>query len=272
MKESTKARVEKVRKRLKRKREEAIEFIERTMYAQCRSILEKAQALDTGKLFYENPANLSGYSTYISHPMYFKLIEKRIKSYSYNTPQEFIDDMRLLIDNCYAFNTRKSPVSVAARPIEIMMESLFVTELGQAPAPLKAILSSGTNISYAMSLEILDLVRFYEEWGDDVDSSGPKKKVHITPAKYSCACQRRMLEALQMKSQHSDASRSAPKRTVKKPTATPPPPPAPVPAEDKALKLEAVPQNFRTEFAVGGISPVAGGDHSSEDDISFAEN
>eukprot|EP00796_Vickermania_ingenoplastis_P006621 gene6621-4741_t len=245
--------VKTLRAQLKRKRGEVTSFLDGCFYNSCRRVLKHAMSLDREKYFYGNPSHLPEYKQLVSHPMYWKLIEKNLDAYCYMSSANFVADMRLVIDNCYTFNTRDSPVSECARRIEIQMEDQFVTELGEAPPAVNDIYALGqSKLTTEISSEIWKTVCFYEE----MSGSSATEKVTIRPSKYSCACKRRILEILRRSKDASRQSSSVAQmnRTrvaePKKSNAAAPPPPKVV------ERLDAVPQNARSDFTMPVLSPV----------------
>lgn len=289
--------IKELRSKLKRKRNEITGYLDVLFYDQCREVLRAAMRMDVNRTFLDDPSHLEHYTEYVRRPIYWKLIEKKLSSYLYSSPEDFIADMRLLFDNCYTFNTRQSSVSNAAKKIEIEVESLFVTRLNQPPPSVTDIKALGKNISSDTAKELWQTICFYESKSEHTAAG---EKVYITPNKYSCACQRRLLETLRQAKDPKSSSRDSQRRRIPKPstmrkavgTNVITPASSTVVAEDykekkksqlgedrinepETLKLDAVPQNARSDYAVREVSPVnaVNGEEylSDEEDVTFAD-
>lgn len=185
-------RIKDLRKNLKRKRLEISSFLDDAFYSQCRSILVSAIAMDKDKLFYDNPSKLPGYDEVIRRSMYWRLIEKKLNLYMYASASEFKTDVRNLLDNCYEYNQLASPISAAARGIEVHVEDLFVKLLGEEPPSCDEIRALGASLEKSAASEVWKTICFYE----NIDKKVSDHRISINPSKFSCACQRRMLEIL----------------------------------------------------------------------------
>ncbi|KAJ2012827.1 hypothetical protein GGI06_004021, partial [Coemansia sp. S85] len=67
--------------------------------------------------------NIPDYPTIVKTPMDLSTIERKLKARQYVDTQAFIDDMRLMINNCYMYNGRESVVGNMAANIEVMFDS-----------------------------------------------------------------------------------------------------------------------------------------------------
>ncbi|TPX68881.1 hypothetical protein SpCBS45565_g02837 [Spizellomyces sp. 'palustris'] len=54
--------------------------------------------------------NIPTYSDIVKTPMDLSTAENKLRTNQYSSAQEFVDDIQLMIDNCYAFNGREAPV------------------------------------------------------------------------------------------------------------------------------------------------------------------
>lgn len=185
-------RIKDLRKNLKRKRLEISTFLDDVFYSHCRSILVSAIAMDKDKLFYDNPSKLPGYDDVIRRPVYWRLIEKKLNLYMYTSAGEFILDMRNLFDNCFEYNQLSSAISAAARGIEVHAEDLFVKVLGEEPPSCDEIRALGASLEKSTASEVWKTICFYE----NIDKKVSDHRISINPSKFSCACQRRMLQIL----------------------------------------------------------------------------
>lgn len=274
MKNDTAVKLNSFRGRLRIIRSKVTNYLDAAFYLTCRSILQAAMRLDTDNVFRDNPAAIPTYSATVSRSMYWKLIEKNLNSYSYATTSRFIEDMRLVFDNCYAFNTLESPVSAVARMIEVQIEDLFITHLGEAVPSSHEILMLGKELTGPEASRMLfDIFQFYEGKSESL-SRGGKKKVYFSPSKCSSACKRRMLLALR-KGKHRRNDGELNKKY--------PPPTAlneeefnPVqkakPKVEKLLQLEEIPQNTRSDYDIAIISPIRSNELGTDEDVDFADS
>lgn len=254
-----------LRARLKRCRSELTDYLNRAFYSHCMTILSTAMQMDSKKIFYDNPSHLTEYTSIVRRPMYWKLVERNLATYSYSSSQQFVSDMRLVFDNCYKFNTRNAEVSEVARTIEIEVEKLFVTVLGEPPSSVKDIVAAGRTLSEAQTREIWDTACFYEKI-----PSTSSLTVKLDPKRYSAACQRRILEIIRRgdcKKEKGAERHSLPHKPKPRPVRQVC---NPAPEVDTApLILDAVPQNSRSDYVVRQLSPVCS-DISGEDSVDFA--
>lgn len=68
------------------------------------------------------------YFTVIKHPMDLSLVEFKLKNEEYDTPQQFIDDVRLIWNNALTFNPVGSEVYNMAEDMSIFFEDLLKRE------------------------------------------------------------------------------------------------------------------------------------------------
>ncbi|KAJ2323222.1 hypothetical protein GGI00_005687, partial [Coemansia sp. RSA 2681] len=81
--------------------------------------------------------NIPDYPTIVTTPMDLSTIERKLKTQQYVDTQAFIDDMRLMINNCYMYNGRESVVGNMAGNIEAMFDS----QLKKMPAGIDTALA-----------------------------------------------------------------------------------------------------------------------------------
>lgn len=62
------------------------------------------------------------YYNFIKRPMDLSTIERKINVNAYETPQQFIDDFNLMIDNCAKFNGENSPITKMGKNIQAYFE------------------------------------------------------------------------------------------------------------------------------------------------------
>ncbi|KAJ1843037.1 hypothetical protein LPJ73_005611, partial [Coemansia sp. RSA 2703] len=67
--------------------------------------------------------NIPDYPTIVTHPMDLGTIDTKLRSREYVDTQGFIDDLRLMFNNCYMYNGRESVVGNMAANLETMFES-----------------------------------------------------------------------------------------------------------------------------------------------------
>jgi len=66
--------------------------------------------------------NIPRYFDIITRPMDLGTMEKKLNQNAYGTPQAFIDDFNLMIDNCVKFNGLENPVTKMAKNIQATFE------------------------------------------------------------------------------------------------------------------------------------------------------
>lgn len=79
--------------------------------SQCLKVFNqtiKSMSVDTKKLFWDpvDAKLLPDYYTHIKNPMWLSKVKARLDSNSYGSPQEFVDDMRLIWANCKIYNPK----------------------------------------------------------------------------------------------------------------------------------------------------------------------
>lgn len=186
------ARVKRLLKRIQAKREEVHRHFDAAFYVKCRAILNAIMKEDVNGIFASNPLELPEYAVRISRPMWWKLISKRLDKYEYADKMEFVRDMRLVTDNCYAYNGDVSPVAALGRRLEVLMEDLFVRELDVAPPNAKEIIRLGKGVSPTHARQLWDIMCRYE---DKVQKTAAARQ-HIVPTQLKCATQRRVIAFL----------------------------------------------------------------------------
>eukprot|EP00047_Mylnosiga_fluctuans_P013261 m.30510 g.30510 ORF g.30510 m.30510 type:complete len:230 (+) comp4783_c0_seq2:1586-2275(+) len=84
--------------------------------------------------YFRDPVNdweVKGYRKVITHPMDLKTIMEKLETYGYSCAQECIDDVELMFDNCFKFNT---PIDSAYEDGQVL-QSLFQQLLAGLPRP-----------------------------------------------------------------------------------------------------------------------------------------
>ncbi|CCW70105.1 unnamed protein product [Phytomonas sp. Hart1] len=275
-----------LRARIKRKRTEAHEYLNCQFYDRCHDVLLLIEKIDSNEYFKQNPSSLPQYSLYVKVPMYWESIRKKLKSYNYTMVSEFIEDMRLVINNGYAYNGLTSDVSPICRDIELVMEDLFIKELNAEPPNISELRRMGTKLDSDISKEIWKTICFYEKKDEKVAGT----RASISLAQCRTATLRRIWEIMKFagnrKKQKPMIRENGPKRsssvTTKESMQLQQPASKKVSASpqthenDKILKddsptptLERVPQNARSDnFTVREISLI----RMEDDGISSNEN
>ncbi|KAH9578057.1 Bromodomain [Trypanosoma melophagium] len=193
-------RVERLRERIKRKRDEVYHHLDTTFYTQCRSVLEEVSRLDVDAVFAEKPCGLPEYTLRVARPMWWALIRRRLDRHEYGSKDEFVRDMRLVVANCYAYNGDTSPVSALARRLEVAMEELFVTQLAVAPPDAREIIRLGKGVTHAKARQLWEIVCRYERQEQGTATA----RQHIVPSQLKCATQRRVIAFLRHKAEASE--------------------------------------------------------------------
>ncbi|KAF8287846.1 Bromodomain factor 1 [Trypanosoma cruzi] len=289
------SRVKRLRNRIKVKRDEVHRHLDNSFYRECRSVLNAVMKQDENGIFASNPAALPEYVLMISRPIWWKLISRRLDRYEYGTKMEFLHDMRLVIDNCYAYNGEVSPVAALGRRLEVVMEDLFVTKLAVAPPDAREIITLGKGVNHAQARQLWDIVCRYEGQGQGTSAA----RRHIVPSQLKCATQRRVIAFLRQKmGPHEQNGRSGKGSSLRQQQQQQPLSSLPLPAKPQTPKhpaqsllkddtdvafsteqkmtpnhlqepqLERVPQNKRSGFAsFCAVSPI----HLESSDIEEEE-
>ena len=66
--------------------------------------------------------NIPKYFEIITNPMDLSTIERKLNQGRYSTPQEFIDDFNLMVENCVKFNGPENPVSKMGKNLQAQFE------------------------------------------------------------------------------------------------------------------------------------------------------
>ncbi|CCW63194.1 unnamed protein product [Phytomonas sp. EM1] len=260
--------------RIKRKRSEVHEYLNSQFYDRCRNILLLVEKIDADEYFKKNPSSLPEYSLYVQRPMYWDCIRKKLSSYNYKSFSEFIEDMRLVINNGYAYNGFTSAVSPICRDMELAMEDLFIKELNAAPPNISELRRMGTKLNPDISKEIWRTICFYER--RDEKAAGTKASISL--AKCRTATLWRIREIMECVGKQKKAKQPVRENGTKRlPSATTKEPVqfqrptlneattiSQVYEKEKTIKedsptptLERVPQNARSgNFTVREISPI----------------
>lgn len=92
--------------------------------------------------------NVPDYPYIIKRPIDLTTIDKKLKNHDYNHVNQFVDDIRLLFNNCYKFNGPEATVSMLCQNVE----SAFEKSLRQMPPSKQANGSSPVQQHQATSL------------------------------------------------------------------------------------------------------------------------
>lgn len=235
------ARKAKLSARIKRKREEVHDYLDGRFYRSARAVLRRAEVLDADGVFRLDPSALPQYVSSVHKPMFWALIGANLSSYRYSTPQEFVEDMRLVVENCYAYNGESSKFSALARSIEIDMEDAFVKELGEAPPSVAEMKALSKRLPAQASTEILRVFNLYEK----KETKTTNAKAFISLADCRCATKRRILQLMRDAVARKEAragskpAAAAPKRAPPVTGRAPPVKKPPSPAAKTALTAVA---------------------------------
>ncbi|OUM52991.1 hypothetical protein BVG19_g2232 [[Candida] boidinii] len=66
--------------------------------------------------------NIPLYYNFIKRPMDLSTIEKKINLDAYENPQQVVDDFNLMVQNCFTFNGKDSPISQMVRNVQASFE------------------------------------------------------------------------------------------------------------------------------------------------------
>ncbi|OWB73360.1 binding protein [[Candida] boidinii] len=66
--------------------------------------------------------NIPLYYNFIKRPMDLSTIEKKINADAYENPQQVVDDFNLMVQNCFTFNGKDSPISQMVRNVQASFE------------------------------------------------------------------------------------------------------------------------------------------------------
>lgn len=138
---------------------------QRPFLRSCRRILDKLSANRFAEPFIQPVSGVRGYSAVVAQPMCLSQVRSNLLSYA--TPQQFVDDLRLIVSNCYAFNGEQSELSTAARELELAMEDMFVGDL-RLPRPNPAEISTRCRgLNGSTRVRLMELVCLYEKMQPD---------------------------------------------------------------------------------------------------------
>ncbi|KAL7707285.1 DNA-binding protein [Lotmaria passim] len=198
MKSADHRQLEELRLRVKRRRDEIYRYLDVQFYEDCRSIMESVTELDRDGMFLKNPSNLPDYGQHVARPMYWELIQRRLQRYEYKSAEDFMADMRAVVNNCYLYNGVQAPVSKLARSMEVLMEDRFVKELRVPPVPPVEVKKACAGMSATDSREILRIYALYEDL--DVGQMSGNTSIQLRTAK--SATLRRMLDYARSSAEH----------------------------------------------------------------------
>ncbi|KAJ3042833.1 hypothetical protein HK097_001896 [Rhizophlyctis rosea] len=109
--------------------------------------------------------NIPTYFDIIKRPMDLSTMDRKLQNHQYSSVQQFVDDMNLMLDNCWTFNGKVGPIAQFAYNIQKLfqkqMEKMDKLAPPKEPAPSK---------KRAPSIEPREL--------DDPDAPRPKREIH----------------------------------------------------------------------------------------------
>ncbi|CAD2213325.1 Bromodomain, putative [Angomonas deanei] len=217
-------------------------------YNKCRTVLKRMREEDKDNLFLSDPSRLVNYSKVVKKPMCWQFIAVKLDNFSYPASEDFVADMRLVFTNCYSYNAPTSQVANTGRRLEIMMEDLFMAELGVASPTKEEIKQEVEKRDFkAVNGKLKEILRLYENYSEgQVDLQLCKNATRRRIFELARAAPPKSNQARAPKSHHSTTGQP-------KTSAAPPPPPAsevkrPPKANPvvKPVELDRVPQNSRT--------------------------
>ncbi|OLL23886.1 Peregrin [Neolecta irregularis DAH-3] len=89
-----------------------------------RDALNKAKSFDSNNYFLSIPT-IQSYREYISEPMTWNIIERRLDQYKYRSVSDFERDILLIFSNCHTFNDPDTPYCKAANTIRTALVPLI---------------------------------------------------------------------------------------------------------------------------------------------------
>lgn len=190
---------------MKRRRDEVYHFLDVQFYEDCRRIMESVAELDGDGVFLKNPSNLPDYSLHVTRPMYWELIKRKLERYEYKSAEDFMADMRAVVNNCYLYNGIQAPISKVARSMEVLMEDRFVKELRVVPVSPLEVKKACAGMTPSDSREILRIYALYE----NVDVGGVTGSTNIQLRTAKSATLRRMLEYARSSAEQRDKKTKA---------------------------------------------------------------
>jgi len=110
-------------------------------------LVEKTKNLKKTKnsLFFLRPVdpaalNIPAYPEIIKNPMDLSTLDQKLKSDQYGTVQDFVNDFRLIINNCRRFNGDNHPVTAAAMALDAYFnKAMESVPSADQPGPQKAV-------------------------------------------------------------------------------------------------------------------------------------
>ncbi|KAI9011440.1 Bromodomain-containing protein, partial [Gaertneriomyces semiglobifer] len=88
----------------------------------CKNLLQNLKKHQAAWLFLEpvDPvvACAPDYYEVIKHPMDLSTVEKRLMAEEYEGPQQFVDDIQLMLNNCFVYNPPTNGVHISGKDLE----------------------------------------------------------------------------------------------------------------------------------------------------------
>lgn len=99
--------------------------------------------------------NVPDYPKVIKYPMDLTTVDKKLNSGGYDSVEEFINDIRLVFNNCYKFNGPEAMISMLCQNVE----SAFEKSLRQMP-PSREVLQYNMCVLYLKTKQIFHVTVF----------------------------------------------------------------------------------------------------------------
>lgn len=74
----------------------------------CRELLKKIKADSNNMIFFDDLDTIIGYKEKIPKPINIPMIDHKLENGDYKTGKQFVDDIKLMFNNCLAFNGKNS--------------------------------------------------------------------------------------------------------------------------------------------------------------------
>lgn len=175
--------------RIKKRRVEVYQHLDRVLYNDAKFVVEQLIAADERGLFAGDPTDLPGYILNIRNPMWWNRISKKLDRYEYRSAEAVISDLRLVVENSFQYNGKRSELAAVTRKVEMKMESLIVEKLGGEPTKATDIAQLGKGLSRPQAAEVWNIACLYE----GLPNENGSRKVSLQLGSLHLATRRRIV-------------------------------------------------------------------------------
>ena len=150
--------------------------------------------------------NCPTYTKVIEHPMDFGTVRKKLESNRYKTIEQWKDDVELIFENSYKFNTRQSLISMLAKQLQTIFHELtenltsnykidWIVQLHQLKTELNNIYQNGPK-GYVQNSEVVRKTAsaLGKEKSSDKQLSQDKAQKHKVKSKLNEEEEKKLIE------------------------------------------------------------------------------